>query len=133
MTDLLCEINRTHCFAVQFDRRNGRDTKTYEVGSPAFTRYLEEATGYLDAGKGSFTDICTLCDPIDGPAFCGANVSVGYYDEHDPDERLVVGEWLHTLAMARRWLSTKPLPSFRRPRRGQPAGSGRIAALNPNR
>jgi hypothetical protein len=45
---------------------------------------------------------------------CGVNLSVGYYNEHTENERLVLAEWLHTLEMAQNWLTAPVLPAFRR-------------------
>ena len=112
--ELLARINREHAFAVQFDRRNHREFKCYDVGTPEFRSYIQHATGYTEPDRRNATDICTLCDPLDdGPRMCGVNLSVGYYDEHTPDEHLVVAEWQHTLNLARRWLAVAVLPCFR--------------------
>ena len=81
-----------HSFMIQLDRRNGRDFKTYSVGTDAFKRFVAKSTGYDDAGGDSFTDICVLCRDI-----CGVNLSVGYYGEHSEQECLNVKEWAATL------------------------------------
>lgn len=111
----LADINRDHAFAIQLDRRGAHDFKCYDVGSEPFREYLCRTTGYTEPNRTSFTDICTLCDPIGGvPAMCGVNLSIGYYDEHTPHEYLVIAEWQHTLDLLRGWLSSPALPSFRR-------------------
>ena len=112
---VLSKINRDHAFAIQFDRRNSRDYKCYDVGNNEFRSYLSDQTGYTEPDRRSFTDICTLCDPHGGgERMCGANLSIGYYEEHSEDEHLVVAEWLHTLNLARHWLSQSFIPHFRR-------------------
>ena len=42
---------------------------------------------------------------------CGVNLSVGYYDEHKPEERVCLAEWQHTLDVVRGMLA-KPLARF---------------------
>jgi len=113
--EVLSKINRDHAFAIQFDRRNSRDYKCYDVGSDEFRSYISDQTGYTEPDRRSFTDICTLCDPRGaGERMCGVNLSIGYYDEHSEREHLVVAEWLYTLNLARHWLSQSDIPRFRR-------------------
>ena len=112
---LLRRINRDHAFAIQFDRCGGRDFKCYDVGTHGFRAYLKRVTGYTEPDRRSSTDIRVLCDPTDGRLrMCGVNLSVGYYDEHTAEERLVLDEWFHTLNLARAWLAGARLPSFHR-------------------
>ena len=93
------ELNR-HRHMLQLDRRGGTDYKTYNLPVTAeFCRFIEAQTGYADAGKTSRTDIITLCRKV-----CGANLSVGYYNEHTPQEVLCYPEWLHTLETVSRML-----------------------------
>ena len=113
--ELLRRINRDHAFAIQFDRCGGRDFKCYEVGTAGFRTYLKRVTGYTEPDRRSSTDIRVLCDPVDGTLrMCGVNLSVGYYDEHTTEERLVLDEWFHTLNLARAWLAKAQLPAFHR-------------------
>lgn len=113
--DLREEVQRDHQFVVQFDRRNGRDYKCYRVGTDLFKDYVEDKTGYSEPNRSSFTDIVTLCRDI-----CGVNLSVGYQNEHSPQETLDTDDWLHTLNLARLWLSEDDLPRFPRPLRKRP-------------
>jgi di/tripeptidase len=55
----------------------------------------------------SFSDISFVCTRIPG-----ANLGVGYYNEHTPAEYVDIAEWKSTLDVARKWLS-EDLPSFR--------------------
>ena len=126
----LAQINRDHAFAVQFDRREARSFKCYDVGTRGFRRHVAQATGFSEPDRRAFTDICTLCSPS-GPVMrmCGTNLSIGYYDEHTELERLVISEWLHSFEVTTRWLSTPRLPAFRqtrdeRPERGQAMDAG---------
>ena len=103
----LSEELNSHQFMVQFDRGNGRDFKCYDVGTQSFRRYVAEKTGYTEPNRHSRTDIVALCQQI-----AGVNLSVGYRNEHTPDERLYLGEWLHTLGVCRQWLNEPYLPRF---------------------
>jgi hypothetical protein len=104
------EINQDHQFIVQFDRRNGLDYKCYNVGTPKFRRYIKKVTGYSEPDRLSSTDIVILCRDI-----AGVNLSIGYRDEHTPNECLYIDEWLHTLNFCRSWLAGKRLPKFALP------------------
>ena len=90
-----------HYQIIEFDRCNATDYKTYNIPvSKEFTSFIEDEYKYKDAGRGSFTDICALCRDI-----CGVNLSVGYYNQHSPKERLIDKEWQHTLDLSRELLS----------------------------
>lgn len=94
------ELNR-HAYAIQFDRRNDRDYKVYNLPvSDEFLAHVESSTGYTDAGRNARTDIVVLCRKI-----CGVNLSVGYHDEHTAAEHLVFDEWFHTLELAEAFLA----------------------------
>ncbi len=98
------EINE-HQYMLQFDRRNKKDFKCYNIPvTKEFKKYLKEEIGYKDAGTKSKTDIVVLCDKI-----CGANLSVGYYDEHTPYETLCYKEWLNTYEKVSKMLNNKQL------------------------
>ncbi|CAK0757882.1 conserved hypothetical protein [Gammaproteobacteria bacterium] len=100
-------INQEHQFAIQLDRRGDRDFKCYSVGTNDFRAYIEEATGYTEPDRRSFTDIVTLCNDM-----CGVNLSIGYQNEHSEDEYLVKSDWENTLELCRTWLSNEELPRF---------------------
>jgi|GEM_PF-1269055 len=104
--DIKAEIEKSR-FCLEFDRRGKDDYKCYEIPVPdKFKRYIEQKTGYKDAGNTSITDISVLCENI-----CGVNFSVGYYNEHMPSESINVNEWLNTLNLTRGMLSEK-IPQF---------------------
>jgi len=113
--DIANEINDDHQFVVQFDRRNGRDFKCYSVGTDEFREYVEDKTGVYDSENKSFTepdrtsatDIVTLCENV-----CGVNLSIGYQNEHRPEESLVLKEWENTLDLSRKWFKETDLPRF---------------------
>ena len=103
---LFAEMN-AHSFIIQLDRRGSSDYKFYKLPvSPEFRTYIELETGYHDAGTESRTDIVVLCETV-----CGVNLSVGYYDEHGPNESFVYEEWAHTLEVVRNML-IKPLKRY---------------------
>ncbi|MBQ9748285.1 MAG: hypothetical protein IJV98_05820 [Clostridia bacterium] len=92
--ELFDELNR-HRYMIQLDRRGKSDYKVYHLPvSREFLSFVERATGYQDAGRLARTDIVALCRDV-----CGVNLSIGYYDEHKPEERLVFEDWYHTLTL----------------------------------
>jgi tRNA(Ser,Leu) C12 N-acetylase TAN1 len=103
------EINNHHQFAVQFDRRNSKDFKCYTVGTKEFSDYIEKETDYTEPDPFKYTDIVTLCQRI-----TGVNLSIGYYNEHNENEILVLSEWKNTLDLCRVWLKKPYLPEFLR-------------------
>jgi len=105
--DIAEEINKSHQFALQLDRRNGTDYKCYTVGTDAFRKYIEHVTGYSEPDRRYDNDIVILCRDI-----CGVNLSVGYHREHTNQEYLVLDEWQRSLDLCRGWLSRFELPRF---------------------
>lgn len=89
-----------HRFFLQLDRRGFGDFKCYGVGTDEFRKYISKKTGFREPDRSSFTDICALC--VDIP---GANVSVGYENEHSPHEELHINAWQETLAILTTWLT----------------------------
>jgi hypothetical protein len=108
--DIADEINHDHQFVIQFDRRNGRDFKCYDVGTDEFRSYVADKTGYTEPDRRSSTDIKTLCREI-----AGVNLSVGYHNEHHENECLSIVEWGHTLGVVQKWLFERKLPKFTLP------------------
>lgn len=100
------ELNKHH-FAVQFDRKGSKDIVFYDVGTNKFAEYVKEQTKYIPA-SGTTTDIRHLCTKM-----CGVNMSVGYYNEHTVDEKLVISEFENTLNTAEKWLSQADIPEFK--------------------
>ncbi len=100
--EIFSEIN-DHSYIVQLDRRGSTDYKFYKLPvSQEFRAYIEAETGYHDAGTDSRTDIVVLCEKV-----CGVNLSVGYYNEHGPEESFVYEEWAHTLDVVRNMLQKR--------------------------
>ena len=103
---LFGEIN-THSFILQLDRRGSRDLCFYKLPvSEPFQRFIADSTGYVSVSGPGRTDICALCTDV-----CGVNLSVGYYDEHKPEETLAVEEWRHTLHVVQKLLD-QPLKRY---------------------
>lgn len=100
--ELFDDLNR-HSYMLQLDRRGSGEYKVYNLPvTDEFIRFVEESTGYSDAGKTARTDIVALCRDI-----CGVNLSIGYYNEHTPDEVLVFDEWFKTLELVEKILLPK--------------------------
>lgn len=98
--EIFNELNQ-HSYVIQFDRRETDNYKVYNLPvSRKFIEFIEKSTGYKDAGKIASTDIVALCRDI-----CGVNLSIGYYNEHTPDEKLVFDEWYKTLNLTEKILS----------------------------
>ena len=103
------ELQSQYQFMVEFDRRESRNFKCYDVGTDAFRAYLSTKTGYRDDGRIAYTDICTLARDI-----CGVNLATGFYNEHSTDEYLSKSDWFETLELAIKWLGEDDLPRFQR-------------------
>ena len=100
--ELFKEIN-SHQYALQFDRMGVNEYKCYDIPvSNQFKKYISQSMGLFDAGKKSKTDIVTLCSEM-----CGANISIGYYNEHTTNEILVYKEWLKAYNKVSKMLSNQ--------------------------
>lgn len=110
---VIADALNKHCFLIQLDRQGKEQFKCYGVGSDEFRKYIMQKTGYQEPNRSSFTDIVTLCREA-----CGVNLSVGYYGEHYPGEKLVIADWLQTYNMLKKWLSEDNHPTFIRTEEG---------------
>ncbi len=108
--ELIEKINKEHRFAVEFDRRNAKEFKCYDVGTPEFRAYVTQETGYTEPDRMFFTDICTLCTSV-----CGVNISVGYYNEHTAQEMVNLDEWMSSYQLAKKWLTKEQPARFELP------------------
>ncbi len=70
-------------YIIELDRRGMTDCVFYDCDNPNFEKYVEKF-GFKTA-YGTFSDISEIC-----PAWkiAGVNLSVGYYNEHSPQEIL---------------------------------------------
>jgi hypothetical protein len=90
--DIVC----CHKFMLQFDMNGAKEFKCYGAGSEDFKAMIENKTGYTMRPNFASTDIAVL-----GKKICGANLSVGYYNEHSPNECLNKTEWLECYKIAK--------------------------------
>ena len=105
--DLYEELQSKYQFMVEFDRKKRDEYKCYDVGTDDFRHYIETVTGFHEPDRKSLTDIAFLAGTI-----CGVNLSCGYRLHHTPFEYIVKKDWLNTLQIARKWLSSPDLPRF---------------------
>lgn len=84
-----------HCFILQLDMNGFGEFKCYTAGSDEFKAFIEEQTGFSMRPNFSYTDVKFL-----GKKICGANLSIGYYDEHTSNECLKKDEWWKTFEIA---------------------------------
>lgn len=102
--------------AIAFDRRGTTDVITHQAGtrccSDAFAEAFSKALGlkYKPSDQGIFTDTANLVSLIPE---C-TNISVGYYNEHGPQETLDYFHWLD-LVEALKTLDWGSLPTERDP------------------
>lgn len=105
--ELMNELNETHNFMIQFDRKNSSDLVFYDVGTDEFKKYCENSCPGYKTAYGSCSDIKAICRDI-----CGLNISSGYYREHTTEEVLVFNEWKRTVDTVGNWLKN-PLEKWK--------------------
>lgn len=109
LPELREELQSRYQFMVEFDRKGRDEYKCYDVGTEVFRRYVEKMIGFHEPDRRSITDISVLARDI-----CGVNLSCGYMKHHTEDEYIVKADWLNTLHIAKKWLSSPVLPRFER-------------------
>lgn len=95
------EIVNGHAFMLQFDMNGTKEFKCYSAGSEPFKGMIEKFTNYKMRPNFSFTDVAFL-----GKKICGANLSIGYYNEHTSDEYLDKDQWLSCYKVAEKLCSS---------------------------
>lgn len=90
----------TLAYILQLDRHGENDSVFYDCYNPAFEAYIL-SNGFKKA-YGTFSDISVLC-PAWGVA--GANLSIGYYNEHTYNEILRLDHFNATLEKVKNILS----------------------------
>lgn len=114
-SNLFQELNLKHQFILQLDRHGHCNFVHYGKATRTFEGYVEAQTGYK-VEEGSASDISELCDNV-----CGANLCIGYNDEHCPGspkcsasakESLDTNVWATTLRICRKWLEQSDLPRY---------------------
>ena len=88
---------------LELDRQGSNDYVTYDCESRPLNKWIERF-GWSRA-IGSFTDICTLSAAWE---IAGANLSVGYYDQHTRSEHLIIQQLSHTIARVGMMLANPP-------------------------
>lgn len=94
---------------IELDRANEKDMVFYGCDSEEFEKYIGKFGFETDIG--TFTDISILC-PI--WKIAGVNLSVGYVEEHTPNERLYC-DWLDATIekVEKMFSSTRNMPKFK--------------------
>lgn len=95
-------------YIIQLDRRGEKDCVFYDCDNAEFTKYVENF-GFKTA-LGSFTDISYICPTWE---IAGVNLSVGYYNEHNPIETLHVDYLYDTIDKVKTMLSETDIPFFK--------------------
>lgn len=95
-------------YIIELDRQGAKDCVFYRCGNTDFFEYVE-SFGF-EFNTGSFSDISFLC-----PAWniAGVNLSVGYINEHTPQEHLFCRCMLDTIEKVENMLSEEDIPSFK--------------------
>ena len=100
--EIYSELNE-HQYIIQLDCRSTKEYKFDNIPvSEEFREFIEKEFSYKDTRIKARTDIVVLCDKI-----CGVNLSVGYYHEYTPQEKLCYEEWLHTYEILAKVLEQK--------------------------
>jgi hypothetical protein len=89
---------RDERFAIQFDRRGSRDIVTYNCNNPKFNRFMTQNMPGFSKATGSVSDISVLCPAL---GIAGANLSIGFDEEHTEGEFLDVYDWIRTVTLVR--------------------------------
>jgi hypothetical protein len=100
-----------HAFAIQFDRRGDSDCVFYDLDDDSrFIPYVLDAMGApYDYNGGSFSDISEICPAM---GFAGVNLSIGFDNEHTPNEILDLAAFARTVSRVRAWLTNGGVRRF---------------------
>ena len=89
------DVINSHRYILQLDLNGSKEFKCYGAGSEDFKTMMEMVTRYEMRPNFSYTDVKYL-----GKKICGANISIGYYDEHTENEKKNKKQWLSALKTA---------------------------------
>ena len=96
------EINR-HSFMIELDHALTNHVSFAQVNdTETFKNYFNEATGFKELGLSGGCDLQVISKTI-----CGANVGIGYRDQHKNNETLVLADWENTYNKLTEFLSKK--------------------------
>ena len=95
-------------YIIELDRQGIDDCVFYDCGNETFYNYVE-SFGFQFA-RGSFTDISFICPKWD---IAGVNLSVGYVNEHTPQEHLFCEVLLDTVNKVENMLCEDDIPHFK--------------------
>ena len=79
-------------YFIQLDRKGSKEVVFYHHEPPSFRKHIKKH-GFIES-LGSFSDISILCPEFE---LCGANLSIGFYNEHTEKEFLRVNEMERTI------------------------------------
>lgn len=96
-------------FAIQFDRRGSHDIVTYNCINKKFDRFMVKNMPNYSKAIGSVSDISIICPAL---GIAGANLSIGFNQEHTEGEFLDVYDWIRTVTLVRNLLS-KQCPRYK--------------------
>lgn len=108
-------------FALQFDRRGNSDLVFYNGEPGGLLPILQRDFGGYYQASGSYSDITEICPAL---GIAGANISIGFDDEHTSYESIDLAAWFRTVENTRRLLTRddldfipyveKPFPKYRK-------------------
>ena len=79
-------------FFIELDRKGKDDVVYYDCINRDFSDYIE-SFGFKPQ-YGAYSDISVICPSFD---LAGVNLSIGYYDQHTPNETLNINEMENTI------------------------------------
>ena len=94
-------------YIIELDRRGSNDCVFYECNNSKFDEYVE-SFGFV-TNFGSFSDISVICPQW---KVAGANLSIGYYNEHSVSETLHIGQMYDTIKKVRHMLENANTAEF---------------------
>lgn len=111
--NLFKQLHLEHQFAIEMDRQDKDDLAFYDIATDEFRDWCEKQFPKFKRTRGMSTDIAKLCDEApEGNPMCGVNISVGYYNQHTKDEKLVLSEWINSFSLLKTMLEQKEIPRF---------------------
>lgn len=104
------DLFKDHSFMIEFDRAGDSDLVYYDMETPEFQAYMEQAFPGYSFASGSYTDIVELCPAFD---IAGVNISIGYYNQHSKAECINILQFIQTVYLALQLLRREEIPAFK--------------------